>query len=561
MKRPLACACALLLAACGGGSGGSGGSSAIPGPVGASGTVALHLAVPARASDGRARVSAGAQGVGVVVYFHSDAAHATPVGSAAFDVSASSALCMTTAQGRSCTLQFPAPVPAAGDSDDVVITTYSQPPSGGAFAPGTLQLDTGVLNVAPIAGQMISPAVTLGGIPATVTIAIDNPFASYDANLYAGLSYNLEVVAQDASGETIIGSDPYGAPIALSTSLGGLSVSARGRRPASFRRDAPSAVSVTSPNQTVTFIAPISAASISIASASPAATATATVESRGAGSAISSGGLPLQIAQGNDRFVYAVDSSTVYTIVPPTNAVSSLAANPGYAFQGIATAAPGSGGAVIISENNGTNEAYSLAIKGGGVVDTPASFPGNATFVGLPLLVDGGPVYFVGNGGTCDSTTCIGAAGAQGTVGPDGNLWIAQGGAVAIVAPGPPPSAVTTVTLPSGASAISIANGPDGNVYVLDAGNKAIERITPSHVVTEYPAGGAVSGNIIAGPDDAMWYCVGTQVGRFDLSSLTAASPITPQASASATVYWLALGPDGALWAVDSAGNFDRIIP
>ena len=73
-------------------------------------------------------------GVGVVVYFHSDATHSTPVGSAAYDVSASSPLCTAGANGsRSCTFDVPAPVPNAGDSDDVIVTTYDTAPSGGVI--------------------------------------------------------------------------------------------------------------------------------------------------------------------------------------------------------------------------------------------------------------------------------------------------------------------------------------------------------------------------------------------------------------------------------------------
>ena len=118
----------------------------------------------------------------------------------------------------------------------------------------------------PVAGGSLSPSVVFGGIPSTVSIAVENPNATYDANLYGGMSYYVEVVAQDASGATIIGSDPYATPIAL-TSNGNFG--------------AGSTLSVTSPSQTVFITTPASGTSLTMHAASPAASIIATCARQG----------------------------------------------------------------------------------------------------------------------------------------------------------------------------------------------------------------------------------------------------------------------------------------
>lgn len=553
MRRALVLASMFTLAACSGG-GGSGGTVTPTTHTPATHTPAtlhLHLAVPAgsvaTAKTRPLRISPAVMGVGVVVYFHSDATHNTPVGSAAYDVSASSPLCTAGANGsRSCAFDVPAPVPNAGDSDDVIITTYDTAPSGGVIPPSAKALDQGTINVTPVAGGSLSPSVIFGGIPSTLTIAVQNPNSAYDSNLYGGMSYYVEVVAQDASGATIIGSDPYATPIAL-TSNGTFT-------------GAGSSLSVTSPNQTVFITTPASGTSLTMSAASPAASISVNMRAAGFTQTIGTVSGAVQLQAGNDGNVYVPISTAVSAFDPKTQTLLGTVNAPvGGAFYGVAPLAPGSLGtndAVLVGFFDSlSSDAGVATVLFGSPPNIIASDPNSPTII-APFS-SGSTAYQVGELGLCDiGGTCQGAApGSQGVAGSDGLEWIAGGSKIIRVST----DLITVTPFTSGLSSTpsvrAIVSALDGNVYALDYANGQIVKCTTSGTITTFAASGA-SGNIIVGPDGALWFPESSKIARFDLTT-----DAVTTTSLSFTPLWLTLAADGSFWSVDGSGDVVRVIP
>lgn len=559
MRVTAGAACIVLaLDACG-----SGGSHvpALSGGAGAA-TLAIHLGMSASANAQKrpARISPAANGVAVTVYFHSDSKHAAIVGSEAFDVSASSQICTSSPLGRTCTLDIPAPVPPSGDSDDVTVQTYDSAPSAGGFPPSAKLLDNGLLHVTPVAGEFLNVSVTLAGVPASASVTIDNPYAKYSASLYGGLSYNVEVTAYDASGAAIIGADPFAQAIGLTASSGAILVNGA---PAS---------ALASPGDTVTFVAPAAGAGGSIDVPGLGGTAPFAASALGAKTLFNGGAnVANYLAAGNDGLLYASSPTAVYAFDPANpGSVQTIAAPAGFTFQGITQSAPGASYlAATAAATDGTGADFAQLATGfpAQIVSGKSVSVGS---IGQPVFVNG--VAFVTNGmAVCSATACQSTAGVanQAVDGPDGNLWLAEGDGVSrmIVAGATIAQYVRyTSGLPPGANVVSIANAPDGNMYFLDAGTSAIGKITTAGTITETPfAGITTTGNIVAGPDRAMWFCAGTSVGRYDISSGTIAQYLRPRNVgidiSTAHQLWLALGADGAIWSVDSFKKLERITP
>ena len=525
-------------------------------------TVALHLGISTGANARRRpeRISPAANGVAITVYFHSDVKHATIVGSEAFDVSASSPICTSSPIGRTCTLDVPAPIPPSGDSDDVSVQTYDSAPSAGGFPPSAKLLDTGIVHVTPVAGSFLNEYITLTGVVANLNVTIDNPHAKYSAALYGGMSYNVEVTALDASGAAIIGADGFAQPIPLNASSGTILVN-----------DVP-ASAIATPGDTVTFVAPATGASGSIDSPGLSAGTPFTAAASGAKTQFNGGAnVANYLAGGNDGLLYASSPSAVY-VVDPANpgSVHTIAAPAGFSFQGITESAPGTSYlAATAAATDGTGADFA-GLAMGAPAQTVAGQSVSPGSTGQPVFVNG--VAFVTNGtALCSVSACQSTVGVanQAAVGPDGNLWIAEGNGVSrmIVAGSTIAQYVRyTKGLPPGADVVSIATAPDGNMYFLDAGTSAVGKITTAGLISETPVLGiTTTGNIVAGPDHAMWFCAGTSVGRYDISSGGVAEYLRPRNArvdiSTAHQLWLALGPDGAIWSVDSFKKLERIIP
>ncbi len=147
------------------------------------------------------------------------------------------------------------------------------------------------------------------------------------------------------------------------------------------------------------------------------------------------------------------------------------------------------------------------------------------------------------------------------TAGPDGNLWFAEST--------PTPSRIGRVTtsgivtefpIATRSSAYGIATGPDGALWFTDYFHtNKIRRITTSGVITEFPTGREDTAHgvgIVAGRDGNLWFAVGAdtspnRIGRVTPSGSFTEFPIP-------TGYWpwyIAAGPDGALWFTELEAN------
>jgi hypothetical protein len=210
--RALAVSGLLVAAGCGGP-----GSSSQNMPSTAQGRLAttIKVRIPGSSASAARRqikfVSGATNGVLVQVYAHSDTSHGTLLGSSATDVSSGSVACGgVTGTPRTCSILIPAP---AGN-DDFVFTTYDGAPVSGSFVSANL-LGTGTVNQTIVANQSNTISVTLGGVITALTVASTFVVA-------AGSTVTIPVSASDASGETIIGADPYASPItATLTETGG----------------------------------------------------------------------------------------------------------------------------------------------------------------------------------------------------------------------------------------------------------------------------------------------------------------------------------------------------
>jgi streptogramin lyase len=113
------------------------------------------------------------------------------------------------------------------------------------------------------------------------------------------------------------------------------------------------------------------------------------------------------------------------------------------------------------------------------------------------------------------------------------------------------PGGVTTAyNFPSGVSLAAIVAGPDGNMWFAMEGTSKIGKITPSGTISEYalPAGSKPAG-IVAGPDGNLWF---TDYGTSRVGKITTSGTITEYALPSGSLpYGIASGPDGKLWFTD----------
>jgi streptogramin lyase len=144
------------------------------------------------------------------------------------------------------------------------------------------------------------------------------------------------------------------------------------------------------------------------------------------------------------------------------------------------------------------------------------------------------------------------------TAGPDGNLWLAEGGAIGRITPD---GVVTNYALPTPTSrALAITPGPDGNLWFTEADQDIfhffdgkIGRITPDGQITEFdiptPHGmyPGSPGGITAGPDGNLWFTepLGGKIGRITPDGTLTEIPLP---TGSADPDGITAGPDGNLW-------------
>jgi virginiamycin B lyase len=163
-------------------------------------------------------------------------------------------------------------------------------------------------------------------------------------------------------------------------------------------------------------------------------------------------------------------------------------------------------------------------------------------------------------------------------LGPDGNLWFTEYGAIGIFNPNTG-TLVKEVTLPRGSleQPQGIALGPDGNVWytagVLNAAESgfvsfavgvisATANPSTDHVLQEVPIASATKPfGITSGPDNQIWFTVtsGSAAGTIDAidpTTRTLTEKLTIPTNIISTPNPVAIvgGPDGNLWFADNAG-------
>jgi streptogramin lyase len=151
-------------------------------------------------------------------------------------------------------------------------------------------------------------------------------------------------------------------------------------------------------------------------------------------------------------------------------------------------------------------------------------------------------------GGTYSDLTAL-------TVGPDGNLWIADSGNGkygAIWRTSKGGGEQRKYMLPSSGELNSIMTGPDGNLwatYFSSAGTSKIEKITTSGVITEYSLpNGSDPRSITLGPDHNLWFA---EPGTKKIATITTSGVVTEHALALASESepWnIVAGSDGKIW-------------
>ncbi|HEX5988787.1 MAG TPA: hypothetical protein VFY75_01070 [Solirubrobacterales bacterium] len=127
--------------------------------------------------------------------------------------------------------------------------------------------------------------------------------------------------------------------------------------------------------------------------------------------------------------------------------------------------------------------------------------------------------------------------------GPDGNLWFTVGGRPRvgrITTEGQ----VTEFTLPDPqASPMSIAVGSDGNLWFTEFRGGKVGRIAPGGEIAEFPLHDSFG--IAAGTDGALWLTGATVVSRLGTDGAGTSFPLPPSIEYPGEIV---AGPDGALW-------------
>jgi len=115
----------------------------------------------------------------------------------------------------------------------------------------------------------------------------------------------------------------------------------------------------------------------------------------------------------------------------------------------------------------------------------------------------------------------------------------------------------TEVAMPAYAAPYGVVLGPDGNIWVANGGGaNSISRVTPAGVVTNFPLPGSGSNPrfITVGSDRNVWF---TEQSSNKIGRITMTGAITefPVPTANAEPWGIAPGPDGALWFTEIKAN------
>jgi hypothetical protein len=519
MKRAaLAVTLALLFSGCGAGSlpgaepphlnaaGATGSSRHL------SGRVRLTLRIPRRVHRHVAKYVSPATASVVVTVFN--AAHTVALTQATINTAPGTAGCSSVSNGTfDCTLAVAAPIgPASFDVDafDAPGATGNKLSAASGF-PFTI-----------LKGKPNAIAMTLGGIPATIQVALtgNSPFAFGDATAGFQLGGNgsgavqqLAVTAQDADGYTIV--DP-GAPSFTLTANAPtkLSIAAVAGMPGRFN--------LTPLVQTNALQVPNPSTAIALtAKAAPA-------------SGTSANAVVAVVNVQNDPIVYATNygtagtqayapwsSTPVFTIPIPNPA--QYPTSPTVALDAAGNVYTGDYDGGTITEYSPGNAVASRTISqlnepGQGSGLNPAIDAAGDIFVTEYTAAAKGYVEeFTPGGGNTPSRTLSAASSPAGinqangiAVDTSGNLYVANyGGAIGVSVFAPGASLVPTFTMQTGMSGpVSVAFDASGNLYVTNYTGDDVTKYKPpfsnaSVVAATFGSSATVSGPLAAIADGA----------------------------------------------------------
>jgi len=129
-------------------------------------------------------------------------------------------------------------------------------------------------------------------------------------------------------------------------------------------------------------------------------------------------------------------------------------------------------------------------------------------------------------------------------LGPDGNMWVANGGGANSISKVTPSGAVTSFPLPGrGSNPRFIAVGSDRNLWFTEQSSNKIGRITTAGVITEFPVPtpNAEPWGIAPGPDGALWF---TEIKANKIGRITTSGTITE---------WSIPTPNSQPWGITAA--------
>ena len=491
-------------------------------------------------------VAASTQSVSVVLIPPSG----TPAPPAVMNISATSPNCTSTSSALTCTLAVLAP---AGN-DAFTITTYD-----GVNATGNV-LATGAVTGTVVANQANSFPVTLGGVPAKITLALSNAY------LPAGVSgtTTLTVQAYDADANTIVGT--YATPI-------GLSGSHLTFVPASVTQSGPVTVTFDGAATTVLAIK----ASGGAVSAATNLTPTSNVVKYPIPSGTAN---PFQIAQGPDGNIYfgeygptaplnngSIGGSVpkIGQLNPATGTVSELPLNYSSPVGLYFT----SDGALWVAEEGNLGQGAVARItpfSTAGLDEQPVPIPSSTPQQPRYIAQRNGSLYVSEYYGSTISVIAPPAAGF--TIGPNSHLYFGNAAFSAA---------------PRGFQGIAL--GSDGNLWVAESGIQAFGKVTSyalgAATMTDYPmpvptsaAAGTYCPETIAAGSDGNLYVTAASDGSganvpygllFQLTTSGAYTnipmptvndgPYIIQPGASGTLYFSDFGAVGGIGKLTTGGQ------
>jgi streptogramin lyase len=605
-----------VLAACGGGGGSlpsTGGALGSPprsaSSPGATQAVTFSLAIPA-ASPGvttrrRDFVSSATNGAQITVTGPNGARSA-----AAANLSGTSNACTTSGGTRTCTVAMTVPLGA----DTFTIATYDEAPVNGAIPAGAQELGIGSVT-ATISTSTSSVSISidglianLGTLPAFSSLPADgtthevpiilaptdfgdqpivagtsDPYANpitveltesggtgHAELLYDGTAAGSSVTLKYSTDTVTLKYDGGGAPgysMTISASASGVAATSTTIGPLFLAGSGLSGdtLTLTAPDTAITVTiteagAPSSHQYSAGASSGCSGIATATTTSgTGASATFSVTG---SSTPSEDLCTILVSDGTVYLNLAVTNEPNGVTPSP--TPTPTATPAPSATPSPVGGSGGVTIDGYVFAtqgpISGATLTQIVAGPDGNMWFTSVANGIFG---YTAASSSPTTTTFSVGAgSGAQAqslAVASDGNVYFAdETGEILLVNP-TDGYLQQALNAPSSITPVAIVAVPDGNVYFADNLNSAIWKLTVGGQFTEYSASDYFS-SMTLGPDDALWLIdTSGEIERFDLSSDTISGPTALTGSVGNATSIVSDGTN--LWVTTTGTKIVRFAP